>query len=174
MSQKNVPKPSEKQLDAKGWQFGPTTWILVGGFLLLNVGCFLQPSLLDSMLAGLSNLLDFRTWPWWYFLCLIIVLGFSVRWFLLYQTHVNDDFDPQSREEAKWFCWLSGTITGLLTLLVVLHRIGVMRRMYHTFYLMFGQGHFSIWALFIFAGIFAVIGLFIFLTGKWISSIQVD
>jgi hypothetical protein len=174
MSQKNLPEPPENQSDGKWWQFGPTTWMLVGGLLLLNVGCFLQPNLLDLVFAGLGNLLDFRLWPWWYFLCLILVLGFSVRWFLLLQARINDDLDSQGLEEAKWFCWLSGTITGLSVLLILLHQTGMMRRMYRTLNLMFGYGHFSIWALLIFAGIFGIIGLLVFLTGKWISSIQTD
>ena len=174
MSLQNTLTSPEKQPGKKWWQFSTTTWMLVGGLVLLNIGCFLQPSLLDSMFAGLANLLDFRTWPWWYFLCLIAVLAFSVRWFLLYQTYVNEGFDQLSAEEAKWFCWLSGTISGILALWVVLHRTGAMRPMYSQFWLMFGMGHFTIWALLIFGGIFGIVGLLVFLTGKWISSIQTD
>ena len=156
-------KPAEKLPGDPWWQFGPDTLMLIGGLILISAGCF---SPLD--------LFDFRLWPWWYFLCLVIVLAFSVRWFLLYRTLVNDDFDPQSLEEAQWFCWLSSTTTAVLALLVVSHQIGLMRYMYFTLNYTFGYGGFSFWALLIFAVIIGVIGLLAALTWKWISSIPID
>ena len=156
------------------WKFGPATWMLILGLVLLNVGCFLRPTLLDTLIAGLFHLLDFRTWPWWYFLCLIAVLAFSVRWFFLYQKKIDDDFDPRSLEEAKWFCRLTGSLTALLAVLSVLHRTGMLRRCYYTLNGMFGYGAFSIWALLLFAVIFGLIGLFVFLIGKWIASLRAE
>ena len=174
MSQNSASKNQVTSSSEPWWRFGSTTWMLIGGLLLFNVGCFLQPSLLDTVFAGLFNLLDFRTWPWWYFLCLIAVLGFSVRWFLLFQKKINDEFDPQSLEEAKWFCWLTGAVTALLAVLVVLHRTGLLRRAYTSLNYMFGYGAFSIWALLIFFGILAVIGMIVALAWKWIGTIQAD
>lgn len=174
MSQNIASKNQVKTPSEPWWRFGSSAWLLLGGLLLFNVGCFLQPSLLDMVFAGLFNLLDFRTWPWWYFLCLVAVLAFSVRWFFLYQKKINDDFDPVSAEEAKWFCRLTGAATGLLAVLVILHRTGMLRRMYGTLNYMFGYGAFSIWALLIFAVIFCLIGLFVYLTAKWIATLQVD
>lgn len=174
MSQQLASKNRAKPTSEPWWKFGSTTWMLIGGLLLFNVGCFLQPSLLDAVFAGLFNLIDFRTWPWWYFLCLITVLAFSVRWFLLYQKKINDDFDSQSLEEAVWFCRLTGAVTVVLAVLVVLHRTGLLRKAYYTLNTMFGYGAFSIWALLIFAVIFGLIGLFVYLVGKWLATIRVD
>lgn len=174
MSQQLASKNQVSPSSEPWWRFGSTTWMLIGGLLLFNVGCFLQPSLLDTVFAGLFNLLDFRTWPWWYFLCLIAVLAFSVRWFFLYQKKIEGDFDPQSLKEAKWFMRLSGTITGVLVVLIVLHRFGLIRPMYYSLHYMFGMGAFSIWALLIFFGILVLIGLLVFLAWKWVAAFQVE
>lgn len=171
LATKNRTNPSS---DDAWWRLGSSTWLLVGGLLLFNVGCFLQPALLDTVFGGLFNLFDFRTWPWWYFLCLIAVLAFSVRWFILYVKMVDDEFDPQSLEEARWFCLLTGSLTGLFAVLLVLHRTGLMRRMHGTLNYMFGFGAFSIWALLIFFGILAVIGMIVALAWKWVSSFEAD
>ncbi|MDR0706133.1 MAG: hypothetical protein LBF88_14260 [Planctomycetaceae bacterium] len=127
---------------------------------------------MDAVLVGCFNVLDFRTWPWWYFLGLIAVLGFSVRWYLLYQKRLNDDFDPQSLEECKWFCRFSGTITFLFAVFVFLHRFSLLRRLYYPLYFWFGYGRFSFEALLIFMTIFVIIGVITFLVWKWISALQ--
>jgi hypothetical protein len=146
--------------------------LLIAGLVLLNIGCFLKPFILDTVLVGCFNLLDFRTWSWWYFLGLITVLGFSVRWFLLYQKHLNDEFDPQSLEECKWFCRLSGTVTLIFAVFVFLHRFSLLRRLYYPLYFWFGYGNFSFLALLIFMIIFVIIGVITFLVWKWITTLQ--
>jgi hypothetical protein len=153
------------------WKFSITTWLFITGLVLLNIGCFLRPFILDAVLQSCFNLLDFRTWPWWYFLGLITVLGFSVRWFLLYQKHLNDEFDLQSSEECKWFCWLSGTITLLLIVLVFLHRLLWLPRFYYPLYFWFGYGNFSFEALLIFATIFVIISVIAFLVWRWATTL---
>jgi hypothetical protein len=146
-----------------------TTWLLISGLVLLNIGCFLKPSILDAIMAGIFNLLDFRTWVWWYFLGVLVVLAFSVRWFLLYQKSVNNDFDLQHSEEAKWFCLLSGTLTFLFIVFVFLHRILLLRRLFYPLYWWFGYGRFSFEALLIFTAVFVIIGITVFLVWKWIT-----
>jgi hypothetical protein len=154
------------------WKFSITTWFFIAGLVLLNIGCFLQSFIFDTLLVGCFNLLDFRTWPWWYFLGLITVSVFSVRWFLLYQKHLNDEFDLQSSEECKWFCRLSGTITLLLAVFVFLHRFSLLRRFYNPLYFWFGYGNFSYEALLIFTIIFVIIGVITFLVWNWITTLQ--
>jgi hypothetical protein len=161
------------------WNFSTTTWLLVGGLVLLNVGCFLSPSILDTVLSGVFHTLDFRTWAWWYFLEIIIVLAFAMRWFLLYQTYVNDDFDPQSSEEAKWFCILSGTITFIFAVLAFLHRFFRFFLLYYAYYPLYswfrlGHGAFSLTALLIFIISLATLGLLIALVWKWLTTLQTD
>lgn len=171
MSQKPTSKISTRRPAEPWWQFGFNNWLLIGGLVLFNVGCFLKPALLDDFVDGLF---DFRSWPWWYFLCLTSVLAFSVRWFFLYQKYVNDDFDPQGEEEAVWFCRLTGSVTAMFAILIVMHHVGLLRNILYTLNMMFGYGVFSIWALMIFIVILAIIGFFASLTWKWIGTIPAD
>ncbi len=174
MNQRLSTKNIEATQETEATWFGSTTWLLVGGLLLLNVGCFLNPSLLDAVMAGIFNLLDFRTWPWWYFLCLIAVMAFSVRWFSLYIKKVNDEFDDLNQEEVKWFYCLSFSATGLFAGLFVLHRTGLLRMLYRQLTYMYVQGGLSFWSLLLGLIVVGIVCLFIWLIGKWIGSIQVD
>ncbi len=167
-------KTTETPKTDSWWKFNTTTWLMVGGLLLLNIGCFLRPSILDTLMVGLFNLLDFRTWPWWYFLCLILVMAFSVRWFVLYQKRVNDDFDEMGLEEAKWFYRLSYSATGLLAALIVLHRTTLLRKLYHQLTYMYVQGGLSVWSLLLGLAVVGIVCLFIWLIGKWMSCIRTD
>jgi hypothetical protein len=157
----------------KKW-FSTTTWFLLLGLGLLNVGCFLQPSVLDTVMNAVFNMLDFRTWPWWYFLCLIIVMAFSVKWFILYQKKVNDDFDEMSLEEAKWFNRMSYSATGLFVLLFILHQTKILGMLYRQLTYMYVMGGLSFPSLLLGLLVVGIICLFIWLIGKWISCIRVD
>jgi hypothetical protein len=155
------------------WHFGTTTWLVIIGLILLNIGFFLHPfvSVAGGFFADLFSLLDFRTWPFWYFICLVFVVGCSVRWFFLYRKYVNDDLDQLHSEEAQWFCCLSGSITLLLAVLVFLHRFSFLRRIFHPLYLFFGYGDFSYFALFMFAVLLSAIVVVCFFAWKWILTI---
>jgi hypothetical protein len=155
------------------WEFGATAWLLFAGLILLNLGFFLQLLVHAAgvTFVSLFNLFDFRTWPLWYFLCLAVVLGCSVRCFLLYKKHINDDLDPLYVDEAQCFWWLSGAIAVLLAVIVFLHRFSFLRQLYHPLYLWFGYGDFSYSALLIFTVFFATIGIVCFLAWKWILTI---
>jgi hypothetical protein len=163
---------STKLSDEPRWNFGSTTWLLLGGIILLSGGCFLSPSILNMLLLGVFNLFDFRTWSWWYFLCLGVVIAFSVRWFLLYQTYVNDDFDQQDMGEVKWFCYFSGTTTLIFAVFIFLHRFSILSRFYDPLYFWLAQGAFSFSAIFIFITFFVVLGLMTFLAWGWIGKLQ--
>ncbi|MDR3111441.1 MAG: hypothetical protein LBU65_17355 [Planctomycetaceae bacterium] len=165
--------PASQQLSNEPWwKFGLTTWLLLGGVVLLSGGFLLNSHIMDSLFLGLFNLVDFRTWAWWYFLCLIAVVAFSVRWFLLYQTYINDDFDQQDMDEVKWFCYFSGTITLIFAVFIFLHRFSFLNLFYDPLYFWLGQGAFSFLALLAFTAIFVVIGLIAFLAWGWISKLQ--
>ncbi|MDR1382369.1 MAG: hypothetical protein LBJ67_00770 [Planctomycetaceae bacterium] len=60
------------------WLSG-STWLLICGLLLLNLKYFLQSKFSVSVLY----LFDVRLCPWWYFLCLAVLIVLSVRWFLI-------------------------------------------------------------------------------------------
>ncbi|MDR2642158.1 MAG: hypothetical protein LBC74_05125 [Planctomycetaceae bacterium] len=166
---KNATSTPNKLSKESWWKFSLTTWQLIIGLVLLNIGCFLKPTLLDTLLKSLFNVVDIRTWAWWYFICLIIVVGFSIRWYLLYQTYKNNDFDPLSSEEAKWFCMLSGTITFLGIVFIFLHRFSLLRWLFNPLYLWFGVGTVSFASLLLVISIFAVVGFLVFLICKWVD-----
>lgn len=181
------PSPALPESPNGLWQtFGMTTWLLIGGLVLLNVGCFLSPSILDTVLSViffpisfLFHLLDFRTWAWWYFPGVIAGLVFSVRWFFLYQTYVNDDFDPQSLDEAKWFCLLSGTITFTFAVFAFLHRFCRYFLLYYLYYpletwLRLGHGAFSYIAILAFTVSLVIIAFVIYFAWRWITSLSID
>ncbi|GHT42496.1 hypothetical protein FACS189443_5570 [Planctomycetales bacterium] len=156
--------------DEAWWQFSPTMWLLIVGLILSNVGCFLSPSMWD-------NLLDVRKYPWWYFWGLVGIPIFAVRWYFFYQTYLDDDFDEGSWEEARRFCHLSGTLTAIFAVLVFLHQFFRVSTLYYAYYSLgswfrLGHGAFSFAALLTLTIILAMIGLIVYLFGKWITAIQ--
>ncbi|MDR2171952.1 MAG: hypothetical protein LBP59_17545 [Planctomycetaceae bacterium] len=155
------------------WKFSnKSIWLLVVGFVLFSIGYFISPSVLSNLFIGFFSLFDIRTWPWWYFIGLIIIVVFSIRWYMLYQKYVNNDFDPVSLDECKWFCALSGTITILFAIIVFLHRFSLLNSIYYPLYSWFGFGAFSFVALLIFTVIFVLIGALVFLIYQWITTLQ--
>ncbi|MDR2171106.1 MAG: hypothetical protein LBP59_13260 [Planctomycetaceae bacterium] len=160
----------ENQNDA-WWKFSKSAWLLIIGLVLFNIGCFASLSVLDRFFNEIFYLFDFRTWSWWYFVCLIIVVTFSIRWYLFYQKYIDDDFDWQSLDECKWFCILSGTITAILAIIVILHRYSLLGYFYYPVYYWLGFGGFSFFALQIFTVIFVIIGTLVFLIYKWITTL---
>ncbi|MDR1479008.1 MAG: hypothetical protein LBJ00_08700 [Planctomycetaceae bacterium] len=156
---------SEKSL----WKFGVTTWLLVVGIVLLNIGCFFKLSILDMFFNGILNLFDLRTWTWWYFIVIIAVFACSVRWYLLYQKYVEDDFDPISSEEAKSFCLLSGILTLLAIIFVFLHRFSLLQYLYQPLYSWFGFGIVTFFAFLILILLLVIIGLVAYWAWRWIG-----
>ena len=65
--------------EGEWYHFSTSTWMLLGGLVLFNVGTFFGPHLID----GLFRVLDFRLWAWWYFAILLVIVAFSIKWFLL-------------------------------------------------------------------------------------------
>jgi predicted cation transporter len=153
------------------WKFSLLTWLLLAGILLLNIGCFLPLPSIVKILGGFFSLFDVRKWQWWYFLILIVVIIFSIRWYRLYRKYINNDFDPQSSYECKWFCILSGTITVLLSIFIFLYRFSLLGTIYRPIYFWFGYADFSFAALFICTLIIAIIVSLTFLTWKWITTL---
>jgi hypothetical protein len=172
---KKISTPPTTSSNKSKWKllqkFSKTTWLLVVGIVLLNVGCFLPITALSKLATDFFNLVDIRTWSWWYFVCLIVVIAFSIRWYLLYQKHINNDFDPQSSHECKWFCILSGVVTMLIALIVFLHRFSLLRIFYSPLYFWFGYGDFSLAVLLIIATIITVVVVLVFLVWKWITTL---
>ncbi len=110
---------------APWWELPPSTWAALLVLGLFSVVFSLWPILFDWTTAGILRFVDFRGWPWWYYFELLIVAGISVRWFLLYVAHYNDELDERGREEAKRFIHLSGFLAAVMLLYTILHRFTV-------------------------------------------------
>ncbi|MDR2172430.1 MAG: hypothetical protein LBP59_19985 [Planctomycetaceae bacterium] len=118
------------------------------------------------------SLFDIRTWSWWYFICLIAMAVFSIRWYQFYQKYVKNDFDPMSSYECKWFCILSGSVTAIIATIFFLYWSSLLKRLYDPLYLWFGYGKFSFVAFLIIVVIIATIVGITFLMWKWITTLQ--
>ncbi|MDR1477979.1 MAG: hypothetical protein LBJ00_03465 [Planctomycetaceae bacterium] len=169
MKNKMTSQASKKLSEEPLWKFGATTWLLVVGIVLLNIGCFSKLSILDMFFGGIFNLFDFRTWAWWYFVIIVAVFVCSIRWYLLYQKYIDDDFDPTSSEEAKCFCLLSGILTLLVVIFVFLHRFSLLQYFYQPLYSWFGFGIVTFAAFLILILLLAIVGLVVYWAWRWID-----
>jgi hypothetical protein len=165
-------QPPQKIQSDPWWKFNKLTLLLIVGLILINVGNFLTLSFIGNLFISFFSLFDVRTWPWWYFICLIVVTVFSIRWYRLYQKYVNDDFDPMSSYECKWFCILSGFITAIIAAIFFLHWSSLLKYLYGSLYSWFGYGNVSFVAFLTITAILAVIAGVIFLVCKWITTLK--
>ncbi|MDR1959391.1 MAG: hypothetical protein LBQ54_10195 [Planctomycetaceae bacterium] len=138
--------------DGEHWyQLSSSTWLFLGGLLLFNGGCFVNPGLLDTLFI----LLDVRLWPWWYFLCLTLLIVFSVKWFFIYRNW--EDYDDMEINAAKRFHRMAVTVTIVMGVLVLLNATHLYGFFYHPLSRWLGYGDFSWMALLSFLLVFAMI-----------------
>jgi len=73
----------EKQESNEGtwYRLSAGTWFLIVGLVLINIGFFFNPNIIDSLWQHL----DFRICPWWYFALLLLIVAFSIRGFLRFR-----------------------------------------------------------------------------------------
>ena len=162
--------------DEKWYQLSTSTWLLIGGLILFNIGWFLGPSLIDSIfrLLDVRFLLDIRLWPWYYFGFLLIVATFSVRWYIIYRAF-QDDFDmPDNPDELKAFVLLTGTITAFLLTYVILEQTLALKYLLLQLWKWMTLGAFSWSASLFFFGVLGSIGAFGALTKHWIGTWRFD
>jgi poly(3-hydroxybutyrate) depolymerase len=90
------------------------TWFLVGGLVLFNVGCLVNPGMPDH----LFQLLDFRFWHWWYFVVLLLITALSIKWFAPFRSRDNSCVGRRSHcRYILYVFWI--TIAMLVVLRVV-------------------------------------------------------
>lgn len=141
------------------WRLSGRTWCVLAACALASIACTAEPTLIEKTLW----LADFRQWPWWYFVILLIVIGFSVQWYAI------DDADVPGVKAAR-YVRLTGTISVLLFLVAVFHRSGRLRFSYNALYSWFGLGSFSFAALFAFVFVLSASILLVAFTWQWIQS----
>ena len=173
---KTVQKKNEPDItdSEPWWQFSGTTWCLIVGLLAFNIGIFLSPKVLDALLGFVGRTLDFRLWHWYYFLFLLVVLAFSVRWFMIYRAF-QDDFDtPDNPDEMKAFVWLTGTITAIFLTYVFLEQTLALKYLLLQLWKFMAVGAFSWHALLFFFLIIGSIGAVVALTKFWVETLQYE
>ena len=154
----------------KSWrQWDTNTYLLIVGLLLFNIAVFAQPALLDYIIIGTLRALDFRLWPLWYFLVLLVIVAFSVKWFLLAKAWYDEGFDDNDHESASKFLLMSVTITAELLILVVLHATALLQSLSWPLWIWLQFGTYSNMAMVaFFLAILAVIVTF-YITKEWLA-----
>ena len=139
--------------------------LLIAGLLILNVAVFLQPTILDAVLAALARALDFRLWPWWYFLVLLALVAFSVKWYLL--TSAWNDLDAVDKSVAQRFIPMSTVLACELLGLLVLHASGLLWIVYRAVREMFRFGTYSLTAAIAFFTVCLLAALTYYVVKEW-------
>jgi len=147
--------------EGQWYHLSANTWFLVGGLLLFNIGCFFNPNFMDY----LFRFLDFRLWSWWYFLVLLLIVAFSIKWYILFQSW--DDLDPVDIDVGKQFLLMSITITAELLILVLLHVSGLARHIGYSLWTWFSFGSYSHGAALAFLLICAAIAITYYVVKEW-------
>jgi hypothetical protein len=153
---------SDRDPDEKWYHLSASTWLLIGGLILFNIGCFLSPNLIDNIFRAL----DVRLWPWWYLLFLGILIAFSVKWFFIYRNW--EDYDELEAEAAKRFNRMAIAITVVMAILVLLNVTNLFNFFYHPLQLWLGYGDSSWIALLSFVLIFCVIVPLVYFVKEWL------
>ena len=101
--------------NAERWyRLSAETWCLVGGLVLLNIGCFVNPYLIDC----LFRLADFRFWHWGDFAVLLLIAVLSARWCLPFHLRNDSNASRQFRCRRVFYVfWFS--IVMLIVLRIV-------------------------------------------------------
>ena len=149
--------PEDRLLD-----FGSSTWLLIGGLALFNIGCFFNPNLIDSIF----RMLDIRLWPWSYCIILGIIVLFSIKWFFIYSRW--EDYDGNEADSAMRFVRLSVAISVGLVLWAFLRAAKWPVYFYDLFARWIGYGEFSWTAALIFVFLLGVATAFVYLFKEWV------
>ena len=86
----------------------------MGGLVLLNIGCFVNPHLIDC----LFRFADFRFWHWGYFAVLLLIVALSVKRCMPFRLRNDSNAGRQFRcRHMLYFFWF--VATALIVLRIV-------------------------------------------------------
>jgi len=146
----------------KSWRPDLMMWLLIGGLILFNIGCFLRPNLIDDIF----RLLDVRLWPWWYLLFLAVFVAFTVKWFFIYRN--REDYDELAAEAARRFNRMAVAISIVMAILVLLNVTNLFHFFYYPLERWLGYGDSSWMALLSFTLILCAIIPVVWLVKEWL------
>jgi hypothetical protein len=153
---------SDRDPDEKWYQLSASTWFLIGGLILFNIGCFLNPTLIDDIV----RLLDVRLWPWWYLLFLAVFVAFTIKWFFIYRYW--EDYDELQTEAAKRFIRMAIAFSVVMTILVLLNGTFLFRYICDLLIRWLGYGELTWFAFLSFVLIFCVVGPIVYFIKEWL------
>jgi hypothetical protein len=153
---------SDRDPDEKWYHLSASTWLLIGGLILFNVGCFLSPNLIDNIF----RLLDVRLWSWWYVLFLAIFVAFTVKWFFIYRT--REDYDELETEAAKRFNRMAVAVSIVMAVLVLLNATHLLYFFYYSLQRWLGYGDFNWIALLAFTLIVGAVVPIAWFVKEWV------
>lgn len=148
--------------EEKWWKLSPSTLLLFAGLILFNLGCFLDPHLIDRCI----RFFDVRFWPWWYFLFPLLAAGSFFQFYRI-KRDWSDYFDYE-KKRAKQFICLSVTLLLILMFFVVLFESGKVNVFFRPVGAWFGYGYFTFAALIRCALLTAGIVPLIYFAKEWI------
>lgn len=157
----------DSDLDERWYHLSVSTWLLIAGLILFNVGCFLKPAVIDSAF----RMLDFRLWPWWYFVVAVIYIAFAVKWIRISKAANDLIMDELDEEAARRFKAMSILVSLELAVLVLLHATGLGSMIGLPFYLWIKFGNFSLWAILTFFGAIALGTLTLYFVKEWLVTL---
>jgi len=122
---KPLNQPPQSEDERPWWKFGLTTWLLIFGLVVINVGIFVKPEMLDKIVTQLWRFLGFvdvRFWPWWYWpVFWIVVIGLVGRYLLSERI----EFAEVQGEDADQLIQLRRLVTiivvGLSAVMICVH-----------------------------------------------------
>jgi len=154
--------------DGSWYQFSTSIWLLIGGLILFNIGCFVNPGLID----GMFRMLDVRLWPWWYFPMLVLFIAFAVRWSFIYRNWKN--YDDLDMEAARRFTRMAVTMIVIMAIFVLMNITNRLLYFYYHLSDWLLQGIFSWVAILTLVMILAVIFVVIYVTKEWLVTFWKD
>lgn len=154
------------------WKLRVSTWLFLGGLAVLSAACCFRPSMVDAIALAVGRMLDFRYWPWWFVFELLLVLAFSVRWFLIFAGFYNQELTETEQTEAKCFIALTVLATVTMFSLAALECLELLRPAYFALYGWFGFGTFSFVALAVFAALLVLFAAHLVLAWNWVVAFQ--
>lgn len=152
--------------DEAWWRFSPSTWFLLAGLLLFNVGCFAKPEIMDFLIRSF----DVRLWPWWYFIILTIMVLFSIRWFIIWFR--RDEYDEIDDEANKRFVRFSIAVTIALFIGMIINAVNLAWYFTEPLKNWLGYGTFSLRALLVFIGLLGISLPLAYFFKEWIVTFK--
>ena len=157
--------------DKRWYHFSATTWLLIGGLILFNVGCLFNTNIID----GIFWLFNFQHWAWWYFIVFPLIGIFVIKWCLLYMAwHDPETKDTLESEDvvAGWqFIRMSVTITFQVPIFVLLRETGVMQHMSESLELLLVLGSYNLFAMFTLLLICISAFITIYVVKEWFTTV---